>query len=245
VRETAFFKATAASAFALSLALAPAAIAADDAASKAASAAESMADAAADAAAAAESMTQAAEEMAGDAEATGNTAENAADEMAGDTAESAAEQPAMAQTAQAEEAVEEAQEAAEESGEAVPDYEQNISLDFVVQTSDGTEYAGDPEAGSRIFRRCMQCHLVEPGAHRQGPSLYGLLGREAGTVEGYNRYSRANRESGITWTKQALFDYLENPRRYIRGTSMAFAGLRDPQDRADVIAYIIEQTLEN
>lgn len=96
---------------------------------------------------------------------------------------------------------------------------------------------GDPEQGRRVFARCRSCHVLEEGVNRVGPSLYGIFGREAGSVEGF-RYSEANQTSGITWTHETMFEYLENPREYIPGTIMAFPGLRDEQDRADVIAYI-------
>lgn len=96
---------------------------------------------------------------------------------------------------------------------------------------------GDPEAGRRVFARCRSCHVLDEGVNRVGPSLYGIIGREAGSVEGF-RYSEANATSGVTWTEDNLFEYLENPREYIPGTIMAFPGLRDEQDRADVIAYI-------
>lgn len=114
-----------------------------------------------------------------------------------------------------------------------------------VKSEGGEILTGDPEAGERVFRRCMQCHVVKPGQHRQGPSLHGVIGRPAGSVEGYGRYSNANQNSGIVWTEQEMFQYLENPRQYIPGTIMAFPGLRKPQDRADVVAYIEQQTMEN
>lgn len=96
---------------------------------------------------------------------------------------------------------------------------------------------GDAENGRRVFSRCRSCHVLEEGVNRVGPSLYGIFGREAGSVEGF-RYSEANANSGITWTKETMFEYLENPREYIPGTNMAFPGLRDEQDRADILAYI-------
>lgn len=101
----------------------------------------------------------------------------------------------------------------------------------------GQAMTGDPEAGRAVFRQCQACHVLEAGVNRVGPSLAGLIGRTAGTVEGF-RYSAANKGSGIIWTEQALFDYLENPRAKIPGTIMAFAGLRKPEDRANVVAYI-------
>lgn len=96
---------------------------------------------------------------------------------------------------------------------------------------------GDPEAGRRVFARCRSCHVLEEGVNRVGPSLYGIFGRDAGSVEGF-RYSDANANSGITWTEETMFEYLENPREYIPGTNMAFPGLRSEQDRADIIAYL-------
>lgn len=98
---------------------------------------------------------------------------------------------------------------------------------------------GDAAAGRRVFARCMSCHVLEEGVNRVGPSLYGIVGREAGSIEGF-RYSEANANSGVTWTEENLFEYLENPREFIPGTIMAFPGLPDGQDRADLIAYIKE-----
>lgn len=96
---------------------------------------------------------------------------------------------------------------------------------------------GNADAGRRVWTRCMSCHVLDEGVNRVGPSLYGIIGREAGTVEGF-RYSDANANSSIIWTEEIMFDYLENPREYIPGTFMAFPGLPDAQQRADIIAYI-------
>lgn len=96
---------------------------------------------------------------------------------------------------------------------------------------------GNPDDGSKIFKRCMACHTLEEGKNRVGPSLYGIIGRNSGSVEGY-KYSKANQEAGIVWTPEVMFEYLENPRKYMPGTKMAFPGLKKPQQRVDVIAYI-------
>lgn len=98
---------------------------------------------------------------------------------------------------------------------------------------------GDPAKGQRIFAQCQTCHSIAAGENRIGPSLNGIIGRPAGSVEGF-AYSAANKGSGLTWTEQQLWTYLENPQRTIRGTIMAFAGIKDPQQRADVIAYLKE-----
>ncbi len=99
---------------------------------------------------------------------------------------------------------------------------------------------GDPAAGERVFMQCRTCHALEAGVNKVGPSLNGIIGRESGTIPGF-RYSPANRDSNIVWSEQVLFDYLENPREYMPGTYMSFVGLRQPQQRADVIAYIKSQ----
>lgn len=99
------------------------------------------------------------------------------------------------------------------------------------------DLTGDAAAGETVFAQCRTCHLIDEGRNGVGPSLYGVIGRTAGTVEGF-RYSDANASSGVTWTPEVMFDYLESPREFMPGTRMAFPGLRDPQDRADLIAYL-------
>ena len=98
---------------------------------------------------------------------------------------------------------------------------------------------GDAAAGRRVFARCQTCHVLQDGVNRVGPSLYGIFGRTAGTVEGF-RYSDANRNSGLIWTDEIMFEYLENPREFMPGTTMAFPGLRSETDRANLIAYMKE-----
>jgi len=99
------------------------------------------------------------------------------------------------------------------------------------------QHPGDAAAGEAVFAQCRACHVTDPGVNRIGPSLAGIVGRPAGQVEGY-QYSPANKNSGITWTPEKLFQYLENPQRVVPGTKMAFAGIRDPQQRANLIAWL-------
>ena len=101
----------------------------------------------------------------------------------------------------------------------------------------GKKLSGDAVHGKTIFNRCMVCHTVQAGVNHIGPSLHGVVGRPAGTAVGFN-YSRANKSSGITWTEQKIFDYLKNPQAMVPGTKMTFPGLPNAQDRADVIAYL-------
>lgn len=96
---------------------------------------------------------------------------------------------------------------------------------------------GDAAKGEKIFGQCRACHVAEEGVNRVGPSLWNLVGRTAGNIEGF-KYSPANKNSGLVWSEEQLFTYLEAPQQTIPGTYMAFAGLKKPQDRADVIAYL-------
>ena len=100
---------------------------------------------------------------------------------------------------------------------------------------------GNPTEGEEIFKACRACHQVGPDAKNAlGPVLNGIVGRKAGSVEGFN-YSPANKEAGDkgwVWTDDNLMKYLENPRAAMPNNRMAFAGLKDEQDRRDVIAYL-------
>ena len=99
-------------------------------------------------------------------------------------------------------------------------------------------YTGDAKKGEADFITCKTCHAIEAGVNKIGPSLHAVVGRAAGTIAGYT-YSPANKNSGITWTEEKLFQYLEKPQRVVPGTKMSFAGWPDdPQKRADVIAYL-------
>jgi cytochrome c len=102
--------------------------------------------------------------------------------------------------------------------------------------------AADIDAGKTVFNRCKVCHKLEAGASGSlGPSLHGVFGRKAGTVEGYN-YSAAMKESGIVWDDETLEKYLRDPKGFIPGNKMAFPGLRDDTERANLLAYLKQAT---
>lgn len=95
----------------------------------------------------------------------------------------------------------------------------------------------DPDKGANVFKKCQACHKVEAGANATGPTLHGVVGRAIGGVDGFG-YSDAMANHGGTWTPEELSHFLENPRDFVPGTAMSFAGLKKDTDRANVIAYI-------
>ena len=109
-----------------------------------------------------------------------------------------------------------------------------------VTTLDGVAFAsltGSAAAGKAVFAQCRTCHVTDAGVNKTGPSLNAIIGRKSGSVAGYT-YSAANAASGVTWTKEKLFQYLEKPQRVIPKTKMIFGGISDAQKRADLIAYL-------
>ncbi len=99
---------------------------------------------------------------------------------------------------------------------------------------------GDAAAGQKVFNKCMACHTLEAGKNKIGPSLQGVIGRTAGTAEGFN-YSEAMKKAGaggLVWNEATLDKYLSGPKVLVPGNKMPFPGLPKEQDRADVIAYL-------
>jgi cytochrome c len=98
--------------------------------------------------------------------------------------------------------------------------------------------AADPAAGQQIFKaQCRICHSVVAGQNRIGPTLFGVVGRPAGSVPGF-QYSADHKKLGVTWDAATLDKYLINPRAMVPDTTMVYAGLKDDAKRADLIAYL-------
>src|SRR6476469_1424348 len=100
--------------------------------------------------------------------------------------------------------------------------------------------AQDTTAGKTSFNKCLACHAIGGGAkNKVGPELNGLDGRKSGTAEGYS-YSDANKNSGITWSKEVFLEYIKDPKAKIPGTKMAFAGIKNEKEANDLWAYIAQ-----
>jgi cytochrome c len=98
--------------------------------------------------------------------------------------------------------------------------------------------AADPAAGAIVFKaQCSACHSPAAGRNLVGPSLFGVIGRKSGSVEGFH-YSAANKAAGVTWDEAKLDPYLTSPKTVVPGTIMTYAGLKDAGKRADLIAYL-------
>lgn len=95
----------------------------------------------------------------------------------------------------------------------------------------------DPGKGERVFNKCKACHQLEQGANATGPYLYGVVGRDVDAAEGFG-YSGALEQVVDVWTPEHLSAFLEDPAGYAPGTAMSFSGLKDVEDRANVIAYL-------
>jgi cytochrome c len=101
-----------------------------------------------------------------------------------------------------------------------------------------TAAAQDAEKGQHAFNKCLPCHSIGPDAENKiGPELNGLDGRHSGAVPDFS-YSDANKKSGIVWNEATFKDYIRAPQALVPGTKMAFAGITNPQEIADLWAYI-------
>ena len=116
----------------------------------------------------------------------------------------------------------------------------SVSVVLMLMTQSALAQA-DAENGKEVFKGCRACHQVGAGAKNGiGPSLNGIIGRKAGTINGFN-YSDANKQAGVkglVWTEDKLFEYLQSPADFMPDNKMTFAGVKDEADRRDLIAYL-------
>ncbi|QFU14833.1 c-type cytochrome [Microvirga thermotolerans] len=113
-----------------------------------------------------------------------------------------------------------------------------LLLPLALAFSPVAAHAQDAAAGEKVFAPCKACHQIgENAKNAVGPALNGVIGRKAGSVEGYN-YSPANKNSGLTWDEATFAEYIKDPKAKIPGTKMVYAGLKDEQKIKDLIAYL-------
>ena len=96
---------------------------------------------------------------------------------------------------------------------------------------------GDPAAGKTAFNKCAACHAIQPGVNKIVPSLHGIVGRKAASVQGFS-YSPAMQKHDVVWNEEELDKYLADPRGVVQGTKMIFPGLKNETERHNVIAYL-------
>ncbi len=117
-----------------------------------------------------------------------------------------------------------------------------LAMVLIVGTAGAAMAAGDVDKGAKLYKRCKACHtLDEGGKNKVGPNLFGIFGREAGTLEGF-KFSKAMKASDVVWDEATLDPFLTKPKKFIPKTKMGFPGLRKEGQRADVIAYLMKMT---
>lgn len=107
---------------------------------------------------------------------------------------------------------------------------------------EGVEWNGDPEKGAKVAKKCFVCHVVgSNGKGRIGPNLTGVFGRTSGTLEGY-KYSKAMKEAAVVWSASTLDAFLTQPRKFVPKTKMSFPGVKNEQQRHDLIAFLLRES---
>lgn len=117
-----------------------------------------------------------------------------------------------------------------------------IGFSTIVLSSPSFAQHGDAARGQRDFRMCALCHSLEADRNMTGPSLAGLLGRRAGSLPSFERYSDALKSSGIIWDDRSLDGWLTDPEGMVPDNEMPFNGIKSPQARADLLAFLNEAT---
>ena len=116
----------------------------------------------------------------------------------------------------------------------------NLAAAMVVLVAATGAWAQDDEAaeGGKVFKRsCFICHAAEAGKNKVGPSLFGVVGRKAASEAGFS-YSQVMKSSGIVWDEQKIDQYIADPKTFLSGTKMVFFGVKKPEERKELIAYL-------
>jgi len=113
-----------------------------------------------------------------------------------------------------------------------------VAAAAVATGSGNAAAAGDPVQGAQAFRNCVACHSIEPAQNMTGPSLAGVLGRKAGSLASFHRYSDALKRSAVVWDEQTLDAWIANPAGFIQGNDMAFPGMPDARARSNLVAFL-------
>ena len=117
-----------------------------------------------------------------------------------------------------------------------------LAVGLLSSTTAVNAQQGNPNAGQRVFGTCAACHSLEPNRNMTGPSLAELWERKAGTLSSFRRYSEALKSSGVVWNDKTLNEWIEDPQHLVPGNTMTFQGLKNNQQRADLLAFLKQAT---
>jgi cytochrome c len=116
------------------------------------------------------------------------------------------------------------------------------ALALLALTALASAAEGNPARGQRLFGACAACHSLQPDSNMTGPSLANVWNRKAGSLPSFNRYSDALKSANIVWNDKTLDEWIKDPQNIVPGNQMTFAGIKDAQPRADLLAFLKEGT---
>jgi cytochrome c len=116
------------------------------------------------------------------------------------------------------------------------------ALALLALTAQASAAEGNPARGQRLFGACAACHSLQPDSNMTGPSLANVWNRKAGSLPSFNRYSDALKSANIVWNDKTLDEWIKDPQNIVPGNQMTFAGIKDAQPRADLLAFLKEGT---